>query len=97
VPRAHIDANSDFFALGGDSLSAMRTVARINTALKAPLSLASLFANPTVAALATLSVGAAAAPEHPDSPRAARRGGRRRVLVRPRTPLLSQSHVPDRL
>jgi pristinamycin I synthase-3/4 len=50
------DANSNFFALGGDSLSAMRTVARINTALKAPLSLASLFANPTIVALAALSV-----------------------------------------
>ncbi|OYD69574.1 non-ribosomal peptide synthase protein (TIGR01720 family)/amino acid adenylation domain-containing protein [Rhodococcus sp. OK302] len=47
-----ISADDSFFDLGGDSLSAARAVARINSALGSTLSIAALFDAPVVSALA---------------------------------------------
>jgi acyl carrier protein len=54
--RASLAADTDFFHIGGDSLSAMRAVARISKALETPVSLGVLFANSTVAALAAATL-----------------------------------------
>ncbi len=50
VDRVGVDES--FFDLGGDSLSAMRLVAAVNTGLSAGLSVRTLFESPTVAQLA---------------------------------------------
>ncbi|OQZ87759.1 non-ribosomal peptide synthetase, partial [Mycobacterium alsense] len=50
VPRVGVD--DSFFDLGGDSLSAMRLIAAVNTALDAGLSVRAVFEAPTVAQLA---------------------------------------------
>ncbi len=47
-----VGADDSFFDLGGDSLSAMRLIAAINTALDAGLSVRDVFEAPTVARLA---------------------------------------------
>lgn len=47
-----VDDNSDFFALGGHSLSAVRLTALIRSRLGYELGVADIFANPTVATLA---------------------------------------------
>nr|WP_233608436.1 non-ribosomal peptide synthetase [Nocardia stercoris] len=49
---AEVGLDDDFFALGGNSLSATRAVARINEALDAALTVRELFGASTVAALA---------------------------------------------
>ncbi|MBL1075546.1 non-ribosomal peptide synthase/polyketide synthase [Nocardia sp. 2] len=50
---AEIGADDDFFARGGNSLLAMRLIARVNAAFGAELSVREVFDAPTVAALAT--------------------------------------------
>ncbi|WP_422746645.1 amino acid adenylation domain-containing protein [Mycobacterium sp. WMMD1722] len=61
VERVGVD--DSFFALGGDSLSAMRLVAAVNTGLDTALSVRALFEAPTVAQLAPRIGGAARGPE----------------------------------
>ncbi|WP_156750253.1 non-ribosomal peptide synthetase, partial [Mycobacterium sp. E2479] len=48
-----VGVDESFFDLGGDSLSAMRVVAAVNTALNAGLAVRTLFEAPTVAELAS--------------------------------------------
>jgi hypothetical protein len=50
VERVGVD--DSFFDLGGDSLSAMRVIAAINTGLDADLAVGALFYAPTIAQLA---------------------------------------------
>ena len=47
-----VDAEADFFAIGGNSLSAMRVVARLRDIARRPVPVRQLFETPTVAALA---------------------------------------------
>jgi acyl carrier protein len=49
-----VSAEDDFFALGGDSLGAMRLVSRVANNLKVPLSLRDFYSASTVEALARL-------------------------------------------
>ena len=55
VKRVGVD--DSFFNLGGDSLSAMRLIAAVNTGLNTRLSVRALFEAPTVAQLAALIGG----------------------------------------
>ena len=57
VERVGVD--DSFFELGGDSLSAMRLIAEVNTGLDAGLSVRALFEAPTVARLASRVGGGA--------------------------------------
>ncbi|UCZ91774.1 amino acid adenylation domain-containing protein [Gordonia sp. WA4-43] len=51
-----VSVNDDFFALGGNSLSATKVASRLSVALDADVPVAALFDAPTVAALAERSV-----------------------------------------
>ncbi|MGB3351486.1 MAG: amino acid adenylation domain-containing protein, partial [Mycobacterium sp.] len=78
-----VGADDSFFDLGGDSLSAMRLVAVINTVLDSGLSVHGLFDAPTVAQLAPLISGEA---------------GRRKPLVSgPRPAVIPLSFAQSRL
>ena len=48
-----VGVDDSFFDLGGDSLSAMRLIAAVNTSLDAELAVRTLFDEPTVAATGT--------------------------------------------
>ncbi|HEY5855389.1 MAG TPA: amino acid adenylation domain-containing protein, partial [Aldersonia sp.] len=49
-----VGRHDDFFALGGNSLSATQVVARVNTAAKVTVTLRAMFEHPTVAGFATV-------------------------------------------
>ncbi|MBF6298600.1 amino acid adenylation domain-containing protein [Nocardia amamiensis] len=68
VGVARIGADDDFFACGGDSLLAVRLVARVNATLRCALTVREVFQAPTVAQLAR-RVAPSAEPGTPLSPR----------------------------
>ena len=49
---APIGIHDDFFELGGNSLTALQAISRINAALRTPLTMPAFFENPTIAQLA---------------------------------------------
>ncbi|MFF4760309.1 amino acid adenylation domain-containing protein [Streptomyces sp. NPDC001292] len=57
LEREQVGADGSFFELGGDSLLAMRLIAKIRSALGAEINIREVFAAPTVAAMARLVEG----------------------------------------
>ena len=88
-----VGVEQSFFDLGGNSLSAMRLIAAINTALNADLSVRTLFEAPTVAQLAPRIGGEGARPELLSGRRAPRGGA---VVVCPE-PVVVYRPVPGPL
>ena len=78
-----VGVEDSFFELGGDSLSAMRVIAAINTALDAGVSVRALFEAPTVAGLAP-RIGAG-------------EGGLEPLTARPRPAVVPLSFAQSRL
>ena len=74
----HIGAHDNFFALGGDSLSGMQAIARVNAELGSNLAPESLFRWPTVAQLSSHLVDGAKAGSGSAPPIIARRERTRR-------------------
>lgn len=64
----HVDADDDFFTLGGDSMLAISLVARLRTETGLPLSLGMAMEAPTVAAMTTLIDGLRAARAPDEAP-----------------------------
>nr|WP_245008737.1 non-ribosomal peptide synthetase [Mycolicibacterium farcinogenes] len=81
LPRVGID--DSFFELGGDSLSAMRLIAAINTSLDVELAVRTLFDAPTVAELAP-RIGAGS-------------GGLPALTARPRPAVVPLSYAQNRM
>ncbi len=65
LDAAEVGAGDDFFALGGDSILAVRVTSRLRTAFGADVSPRLLFTHPTVAALAAALGDPPAAPATP--------------------------------
>ncbi|MYW19024.1 hypothetical protein GT039_26465, partial [Streptomyces sp. SID2955] len=86
LPR--VGRHDDFFALGGNSLRAVRVAARLSTPDR-PVTAAQLFATPTVAALAAALEGTAAGPQPALAPIP------RRARV-PHTPQTTRTTAADR-
>ncbi|MET8014864.1 condensation domain-containing protein, partial [Streptomyces sp. NPDC005271] len=82
--RDWVGAEDSFFDLGGDSLLAMRLIARIRAVLNAEITVRELFGAPTVAALARHIDGAAA-------------GARAGLVARERPDLLPLSYGQQRM
>ncbi|WP_238396895.1 non-ribosomal peptide synthetase, partial [Mycolicibacterium sp. CBMA 331] len=78
-----VGVDDSFFGLGGDSLSAMRVIAAIKTALDAGLAVRALFEAPTVARLAPRIGGDG--------------GGRKPLLAGARPAVVPLSHAQSRL
>jgi len=64
LERSEIDANENFFEIGGDSLTVMRVARAIQRRFEIELPLAVLFERPTVTAIAAY-VRQALPPSHP--------------------------------
>ncbi|BBZ31541.1 hypothetical protein MCNF_01460 [Mycolicibacterium confluentis] len=77
-----VGVDDSFFDLGGDSLSAMRLIAAINTTLDTGLAVRTLFDAPTIAALA---------------PNIGNGSARARLVAKPRQTLIPLSYAQSRL
>ncbi|WP_280450250.1 non-ribosomal peptide synthetase [Nocardia cyriacigeorgica] len=73
-PESPVGLDDDFFALGGNSLTATQLAARLGSALGVSVGVRTIFENPTVAALATV-LDAARAGSAPARPVLARHTG----------------------
>lgn len=88
--------HDSFFALGGQSLSAMRLLARIRTAFGQPVTMRLLFDAPTVCGLLDAMGSVGGSPMRGDDPPAPTGGGEALCRV-PRCPPPPASHAQERL
>jgi len=68
APAARVGASTNFFSLGGDSLSATRLTSRVAEAFGVEIALDSIFEAPTPAEMAAIVVSAGAAGGRPGAP-----------------------------